>query len=65
MLDGFFGYNKFLVAEEDKPKMTFITPWDTYVYTWMPFGLKNVGATLQRDMDHTFKGFIGRFMVDY
>jgi hypothetical protein len=65
MLDGFSGYNQVLVAEEDMPKMTFITPWEMYVYAQMPFGLKNVGATFQRDMDHTFEGLIGIFMVDY
>jgi hypothetical protein len=31
----------------------------------MPFGLKNVGATFQRVMDHAFSGLIGNFMVDY
>jgi len=44
-LDGLFGYNQFLVVEDDMPKTTFITPWETYVYARMPFGLKNVGAT--------------------
>jgi len=65
MLDGFFGYNQVLVAEEDRPKMTFITPWETYVYPRIPFGLKNVGATFQRSIDHTFQGLIGIFMADY
>jgi hypothetical protein len=65
MLDGFSRYNQVLVAEEDRPKTTFITPWETYVYAHMPFGLKNIGATFQRAMDHTFKDLIGRFMVDY
>jgi hypothetical protein len=65
MLDGFSGYNQVLVAEEDRAKTTFITPWETYAYAQMPFGLKNVGATFQRDMDHAFEGLIGKFMVDY
>jgi hypothetical protein len=32
MLDGFLGYNQVLVAEEDRLKTTFITPWETYAY---------------------------------
>jgi hypothetical protein len=45
MLDGFSGYNQVLVAEEDRATTTFITPWETYAYARMPFGLKNVVAT--------------------
>jgi hypothetical protein len=32
---------------------------------FMPFGLKNVGETFQREMDHAFKYLIGKFMADY
>jgi len=39
MLDGFFDYNQVLVAEEDREKKTFITPWEAYAYARMPFGL--------------------------
>jgi hypothetical protein len=42
------------VAEEDREKTTF-----------MPFGLKNDGATFQRAMDHAFNELIGNFMEDY
>ena len=45
MLDGFFGYNHILVHLEDKEKTTFTTPWDTLMYSKMPFGLMNAGAT--------------------
>jgi hypothetical protein len=65
MLDGFLGYNKVLFVEENIPKIAFISPWETYAYAHMPFGLKNVGDTFQIDMDHAFKDLIGRFMVDY
>jgi hypothetical protein len=56
ILDGFFGYNQVLVAEEDREKKTFITPWETYAYAKILFGLKNVGATFQRATDHAFIG---------
>jgi hypothetical protein len=65
MLDGFSGYNQVLVTEEDREKKTFITPWETYAYSMMPVGLKNARATFQRARDHAFKGFIGKFMLDY
>jgi len=55
MLDGFSGYNKMLVKKEDQHKTTFTTPWGTYKYLRMPFGLLNAGATLQRAMDYVFK----------
>jgi hypothetical protein len=38
----------FLYAEEDKEKTTFVTPWETFCYKVMPFGLKIISATYQR-----------------
>ena len=46
-LDGFLGYNQIEVAEDDQHKTTFTTPWETFAYKRMPFGLINVGATFQ------------------
>jgi len=39
-----------------KKKTTFTTPWGTFMYDKMPFGLTNVGATFQRAMDIAFVG---------
>jgi hypothetical protein len=47
-MDRFFEYNQIKMAEPDKRKMTFVTPWGTYCYKVMSFGLKNAGATYQR-----------------
>ncbi|WP_251906863.1 reverse transcriptase family protein, partial [Klebsiella pneumoniae] len=47
-MDGYSGYNQIRMAKEDVSKTAFITPWGTYGYRVMPFGLKNVGATYQR-----------------
>ena len=47
-MDGFLGYNQIKMAPEDMEKTSFITPWGTYCYRVMPFGLKNVGVTYQR-----------------
>ena len=49
-MDGFSGYNQIKMAPEDMEKTTFITPWGTFCYKVMPFGLKNAGATYQRAM---------------
>ena len=45
MLDGFSGYNHILVHPNDQEKTTFTTPWGTFMYANMPFGLMNAGAT--------------------
>ena len=49
-MDGYSGYNQIPMDANDKGKTTFITPWGTFCYTVMPFGLKNAGATYQRAM---------------
>jgi len=44
-LDGFSGYNQILVHLDDQPKFSFTTPWGTFMYVKMSFGLMNAGAT--------------------
>ncbi|XP_070022906.1 uncharacterized protein [Nicotiana sylvestris] len=39
--------NKILMDEKDAKKTTFITPWGTYCYSFMPFGLKNAGEAVR------------------
>jgi hypothetical protein len=51
MLDGFFGYNQIMVHTDDQEKKTFTTPWGTFMYAKMPFGLMNAGENFQRAMD--------------
>ena len=50
----FSGYNQIQIKLEDQHKMDFICPWGTFTYKKMPFGLKNVVATLQRAMTFSF-----------
>jgi hypothetical protein len=45
MIDGFSRYSLVAVHDEDKEKTTFTTPWGTFMYDKMPFGLLNVGTT--------------------
>ena len=64
-LDGFSGYNQIVVHLEYQEKTAFTTPWGTFMYSKMPFGLMNVGATFQRDMDIAFVGEKDKFVLIY
>ncbi|KAH9294695.1 hypothetical protein KI387_038283, partial [Taxus chinensis] len=65
MLDGFLGYNQVEVSVAYKRKTAFTTPWGTFSYRRMPFGLINVGATFQREMDLAFGSLKGKCIVVY
>jgi ribonuclease HI len=65
MVDGFSGYNQISVFPEDREKTTFTTPWGTFMYAKIPFGLMNAGATFQRAMDIAFIGEKDKFVVIY
>jgi hypothetical protein len=56
MVDGFSRYNQVSILPEDREKTTFTTPWGTFMYAKMPFGLMNAGETFQRAMDIAFIG---------
>ena len=53
-MDGFSGYNQIQIHPADQYKTAFITPWGTFSYRVMPFGLKNAGATFQQEMTYIF-----------
>ena len=65
MIDGFSGYNQIAVHLEDREKTTFTTPWGTFMYDKMPFGLMNASATFQSTMDIAFVGENENFVVIY
>jgi hypothetical protein len=65
MLDGFSGYNQVAVHPEDQEKTSFTTPWGKFMYTKMPFGLMNVGATFQRETDIAFSEEKDKYVVIY
>jgi hypothetical protein len=62
---GFRATIRFLVLPEDREKTTFTTPWGTFMYAKMPFGLMNAGETFQRAMDIAFIGEKDKFVVIY
>jgi hypothetical protein len=65
MLDGFSGYNQIMVHLDDQEKTMFTTPWGTFMYAKIPFGLMNAGAMFQRDMDIDFFDEEDKFIVIY
>ena len=65
LMDGFSGYNQIRIVEEDQHKTSFTTPWGTFWYNMMPFGLKNARATYQRAMIAIFHDLIHKILEDY
>jgi hypothetical protein len=53
------------MKESDQLATSFITPYGTYCYVTMPFGLKNVGAMYQRTMQKCLVDQIGRNIHAY
>ena len=64
-MDTFLGYNQIKMDEADQEKTSFITSQGLFCYKAMPFGLKNVGATYQRLVNHMFRPQIGRNVEVY
>jgi hypothetical protein len=54
MINDFSSYNQIYVLPGDRENTTFTTPWGTFMYAKIPFGLMNAGATFQRAMDIAF-----------
>ena len=50
---------------DDQEKTAFTTPWGTFMYSKMPFGLMNARATFQRAMDIAFAEEKDKFVVIY
>lgn len=63
--DGFMGYYSVKIREEDVGKTMFKTPFGTFAYTVMPFGLKNAPHTYSRVTAKTFEHLIGKTLEAY
>jgi hypothetical protein len=64
-LDCYSGYHQIALKKEDQIKTTFITPFGTYAYKTMSFGLKNAGATYQHAIQMCFAGQLHRNVEAY
>jgi hypothetical protein len=64
-LDCYSGYHQIAIKEEDQEKTTFITPFGTYCYTTMSFGLKNTSAMYQRAIQACFKRQLNKNVEAY
>ena len=53
------------MKESDQLTTSFITPFESFCYISMPFGLKNTGATYQRCMLNCFGDLIRRTIEAY
>jgi hypothetical protein len=53
------------MKEADQLATSFVTPYGTYCYVTMPFGLKNTGATYQYTMQKCLVDQIGRNIHTY
>jgi hypothetical protein len=53
------------VLPKDREKTTFTTPWATFMYSKIPFGPMNEGATFQQSMDIAFIEEKDKFVVIY
>ena len=64
-LDGLSGYNQIRISPKGKDKTTFMCPWETYTYRFVPFGLCIALATFQRVVIGIFYDLIHEFVEVY
>src|SRR4051812_16582185 len=64
-LDAYSGYHQIKMRKSDQLATSFTTPYGTFCYVTMPFGLKNAGATYQRTMQRCLHDQIGQNVHAY
>lgn len=63
--NGFSGYHQIRIAPKDHRKTMFSIEWESFQYTFMPFGLKNAPAIFSGVVVAVFKEFIHKFLELY
>ena len=58
-------YYQGFVAEEDRHKTAFVTPWGLYEWVRIPFGLMNAPPVFQGHMEKTVEDFRDKFAAPY
>ena len=64
-LDAYSGYHQIAMKESNQLTTSFITPFRSFYYILMSFGLKNAGATYQRCMLNCFGDLIRQTIEVY
>jgi hypothetical protein len=62
-MEGYSRYNQVSIALEDWHKTAFTSPWGTFVYVVMSFGLCNASIAFQRIMTYDFSKLLYKSMV--
>ena len=63
IMDKFSCYNQIKVHTKVHENTKFTTPWGTFMYANIPFGLMNAKATFYREMDISFAEEKYKFVV--
>lgn len=63
--DGYNGYNQIHIVLKHQLLTTFTTPWGTFAFRVMPFGLCNAPVIFQQFMNKVFEPFLGKFVRDF
>jgi len=56
MIDGFSKYNQVVVHPDDMENISFMTPWGTFMYTRMPFGLNKCRGYISESHGYSLHG---------
>jgi hypothetical protein len=65
VVDLFSGFWQIPLAEKDKQKLAFITPFGNYEWNVMPFGYSNAPSIFQRAIAETLDPYLLKFVLIY